>query len=289
MSSTRHEPVYHATRSCQAASLSLTAARLRGLCWACQVESQKNAGFLARIERDQHEVKPLSRFACMLPLRLLKDGALIAAMMDPHSKDDPDPHIGQRTDSHRMAFAFRSLPLILVPGPRFTLCGLPSKLMQRIAQGFDAPQSAMRFGVHAALIQHGRGSPQSLQTAGLLVAASIIPDFCQQSPSQALACTGQALKDLMVLMGQKKGVNLLVVVSNLLDQWQQLTRPGQRQTRLGADRDGIGLQVSLMHLLHDRRGDRFGLGMSAGLEQRLPRDTQRDESKQTIRGATTFS
>src|SRR6266566_3106387 len=31
MLSTRHEPVYHATHGCQAASLSLTTARLRGL------------------------------------------------------------------------------------------------------------------------------------------------------------------------------------------------------------------------------------------------------------------
>src|SRR5437762_6755966 len=53
MLSTRHEPVYHATHGCQAASLSLTAARLRGLFWACQVESPKNAGFLAHVAYDQ--------------------------------------------------------------------------------------------------------------------------------------------------------------------------------------------------------------------------------------------
>ncbi len=50
MHSTWHEGVYHATQGCQAASLSLTALSLRGLKRACQVESQKNAGFLARLE-----------------------------------------------------------------------------------------------------------------------------------------------------------------------------------------------------------------------------------------------
>ena len=45
MSSTWHEPVYHAAHGCQAAALSLTAIRLRGLFWACQVESQKMEGF----------------------------------------------------------------------------------------------------------------------------------------------------------------------------------------------------------------------------------------------------
>src|SRR5713101_4383091 len=78
MTSTRHEPVYHAAHSCQAASLSETSARLRGLFWACQVESQKNAGFLAHGERDQHDLEPLSNFACMLLLGLLKGGRLIA-------------------------------------------------------------------------------------------------------------------------------------------------------------------------------------------------------------------
>src|SRR5947209_13166672 len=97
MSSTGHEPVYHAAHARQAASLSLTAARLRGLFWACPVESQKNAGFLARVGRDQHDLEPLSGFGCMLLLRLLKGGGLITLVMDPHGEDDPDPHIGKRT------------------------------------------------------------------------------------------------------------------------------------------------------------------------------------------------
>src|SRR2546428_2093801 len=221
MTSTRHEPVYHATHGCQAASLSLTAARWRGLFWACQVESHKNAGFLAHVERDQHDLELLRGFACMLPLRLLKGGALIALVMDPHGEDDPDPHVGQRTYRHGVAFAFCAFALIIVSGPRFTLRRLPRELMQSIAQGFDTSQPSMGFGVHPALIEHRRGSPQRLHTAGILVALAIITNLGQQSRSQALACTGQTRKDLMVLMGQKKGLNLLVVLSNVFNERQQ--------------------------------------------------------------------
>ena len=57
--SSEHEQVYHAAVRCQAASLSLTGARLRGLFWACPVESQKRAGFLALLEQAQPEAKLL--------------------------------------------------------------------------------------------------------------------------------------------------------------------------------------------------------------------------------------
>src|SRR5579863_5008941 len=169
MTSTRHEPVYHATHGCQAASLSLTAARWRGLKRACQVERQKHARFLPPVEDDQHPLEALRSFTCMLVLRLLKGGSLITLSMEPQREDDPDPDVGKRTDSHGMAFAFGALALVVVPGPRLTLRTLPGELMQGIAQRFDAPQSAMRFGVHPALIQHGRGASQRLQTASILV------------------------------------------------------------------------------------------------------------------------
>ena len=255
MTSTWHEPVYHAAHACQAAALSLTATRLRGLNWACQVESQKTAGFLARVERDQHELEHLSRSACMLLLCVLKDGCLIAAVMGPHGKDDPDPHIGKGSDRYGMAFAFSSFALVIVSGPRFTVCGLPGKLMQGIAQRFDTAHAPMRFGVHPALKQHGRGSSQRLQTAGILVARAIIADFGQQSRGQAFACTRQARKDLMVLMGQKKGANLLVILLDLLEQRQQLTHQHQHQTRFGAGGDSIGLQVGLMQPLDNLGGE----------------------------------
>src|SRR5712691_5944265 len=100
-----------------------------------------------------------------------------------------------------MTFSFHSLALVVLLGPRFALRRLPGEVMQGLAQGFDTAHSAMRFGVHSALKQHRRGSSQSLQTTCILVALAIIPDFCQQSWSQMLAFTRQALKELMVLMG----------------------------------------------------------------------------------------
>ena len=119
----------------------------------------------------------------------------------------------------------------------------------------------MRFGVHPALKQHGRGSSQCLQTACILVARAIITDFRQQSWSQAFACTRQARKDLMVLMGQKKGANLLVILSNLLDQRQQLTHQHQHQTRFGAGDHGISLQMWLVQPLKivAATGSRIGM------------------------------
>src|SRR5436305_15068525 len=127
--------------------------------------------------------------------------------------------------------------------------------MKCVTQGFHAAHSPMRFGVHPALIEHRRGSSQSLQEAFLLVAGAIIPDFCQQSWSQSLSCTRQALKNRMVLMGQKKGVDLLGVLSNLLDKWHQLTYQHQHQARFGPRDHGIGLQMELMHPLENLERD----------------------------------
>src|SRR6266571_809813 len=106
MSSTWHAQAYHAAHPCQAAALSETSVRLRGLCWACQVAGQKNAGFLAGVDWDQHELRLLGRWACMLLLRTLEDGRFIGAVTKPDGKDDSDPHVGQRTYRNGVAFAF---------------------------------------------------------------------------------------------------------------------------------------------------------------------------------------
>src|SRR2546428_10110048 len=89
MPSTRYEGVYHAAYGCQAASLSLTAARLRGLKWTYRVESKKTAGVFARLVMKQPDQHLLGRWACMLLLCSLKGGRLIAAVLQPHRKDDP--------------------------------------------------------------------------------------------------------------------------------------------------------------------------------------------------------
>src|SRR6266516_7847436 len=168
MPSTRYEGVYHAAYGCQAASLPLTAARLRGLKWTYRVASKKTAGFFARLEMKKPDQQLLGRAACMLLLCGLKDDRLIAAVLEPHGKDDPDPHIGQCSHGYRMTFAFSALALVILHGPRLALGRLPGKLMHRIAQRFNTAHPPMRFGIHPALEQHGRGSSQRLQTAGIL-------------------------------------------------------------------------------------------------------------------------
>src|SRR5947209_6391661 len=209
-----HEPVSHAAGALQAASLSQTASRWRGLFWACRVESQNPAGFLARRERMPCHQRPLSRCACMLLLRLLKDGRLVTGAIEPHGKDDPDPHIGQRTYRHRMTFSFRSLAEVLVSRPRFTLGGLPGKLMKRIAQWLDTAQATMRLGVHPALKQHRRSSSQGLQTGCIPVSLPVLADFRQQARSQTLTSSRKTAEDDLVSVGQKKGVNLFVILSD---------------------------------------------------------------------------
>ena len=150
---------------------------LRGLFWVCQVESPKNAGFLARVEYDQQAQGLLSSCAGVLQLRLCKGRRLITLSLDPHRKDDPDPHISKRSDGNSVAFPLRSFALIVVLCPRFTLGALPCKLMQGVAQRFDAPQPAMSFGIHATLIEDRRGSSQCLQAVCILVALTIIPNL----------------------------------------------------------------------------------------------------------------
>ena len=167
-------------------------------------------GVLALVERDQHELGSLSCSACMLLLRVLKGGHLVALVMHPHGEYDPDPHISKRSNRDAMAFAFSTFALVIGAGPRFTVCRLPGELMQGIAQRLHTAHAPMRFGIHPALKEDRRGSSQRLQAAGILVARAIIADFGQQSRSQAFACTRQACTELVILMLQKKGVDLLV-------------------------------------------------------------------------------
>src|SRR5438876_43316 len=79
----------------------------------------------------------LRRSARMLLLCQLKCRRIIATVMGPPGKDDPDPNVGKRSHRYRMAFAFNSLALVGVSGPRFTLRALPGELMKRVAQRLD--------------------------------------------------------------------------------------------------------------------------------------------------------
>ena len=114
--STEHEAVYHAARCCQAASLSLTASRLRGLKWTCSLESKKTAGFFAAHRSEgavgMHHVD-LGCESGMSALGRLKNRRVVVGMVDPHRVDDAQPDIGQSSYGHGMTFAFCSLALVV--------------------------------------------------------------------------------------------------------------------------------------------------------------------------------
>ena len=215
----------------------------------------------ARADRGLAMETALGSSAGMLLLSQLKGRRLITLSMGPHCKDDPDPHIGKRPYGNGVAFALRAFALIVVLGPRFTLGALPGKLMQGVAQRFNAAQPAMSFGIHATLIEDRRGSSQRLQTACILVPLTIIPNLSQQPWSQVLPSTRQTLKDGVILMGQKKGADLFVIVGNLLNEWQQLAHQGQHQARFGAGEYHIGLQLRLVQQLDNPRRSIGWMGM----------------------------
>jgi hypothetical protein len=219
--------------------------------------------------RETHGDAALRRWARMLLLCQLKRRRFIAAVVGPHREDDPDPNVGKRSHNHGMAFAFSSFALVIGSGPRFALRTLPGELLQGVAQGFDTPQAAMRFGIRPALKQDGRGATQRLQTAGIQVAAPVITNLCQQSRGQMVGAARQAGKDLVVRMGQKKGADLLIILSNLLDQRQQLTDQRQHQTRLGASSHRVSLQLGLLQLLEDGESDFPRMRMPCLLEHLL--------------------
>src|SRR5579859_184025 len=109
MSSTRHEKVYHATQGCQAASLSLTTSRLRGLFWACQVENKKTAGFFVGLKRLSADRRYLSGSLRMVVLCRLKGCRFIAFVLKPHAIDDAYPDVGKRAYRHTLTLALSSL------------------------------------------------------------------------------------------------------------------------------------------------------------------------------------
>src|SRR5215472_4889069 len=91
MVSIRHEKVYHVSSG------------------HAKLKAKKTAEFFAHRIRRQSYQEQLSSSACMLLPGLLKSSSLIALMIDPHGKNDPDPDIGQCSYRYRVAFAFGSL------------------------------------------------------------------------------------------------------------------------------------------------------------------------------------
>ncbi len=161
MSSTRHEQVYHAAHRRQAASLPLTASRLRGLKKACQVEGEKTAGLFA-VQESFIPRSWRSGSARRVQLSgLLKQSGLIALVFHPDRKKDSRPDVGQSTNGDGMALAFCSFSLVILPSPRFKACALPGELVKRIAQRLDTAQASMGLVVRPALEKDWRSAAES--------------------------------------------------------------------------------------------------------------------------------
>jgi hypothetical protein len=182
---------------------------------------------------------------------LLKERGLIRLLGLPDSVENACPDIGQGSDGDGMALALGPLALVILLGPRFLERALPGKLVQGIAPGLDTAQPTMGLLVRPALEEDGRCTSQGLQTAGVHVSAAIITHFGQQARSKTRSSSWQRGEELAVGMDQKKALNLLVVLGNLLEQGLQLVYQGQHQPRFGP-RDDLGsLQAGLLEVLDD--------------------------------------
>ena len=259
--SSEHEQVYHAAARCQAASLSLTARRLHGLKNACSVEGKKTGGFASQRKA------LLSRFGRMQMSSRLKGRAIIGLMGLEHGENDPCPNVGEGTNGDTMTFpASRAFALIIGQGPLFLQRALPGKLMQRIAQGLNTSPSPVGLRIVSALKQDWGGATEGLQASSRLIASRIVSDFSEQARSQALASSGQAAEDPVVIMAQKKLLDLLIIGRDLLYQGQELNDQGHRQARFCPGGDRIGSQAGLMQLREELGGHFRGRGVASRLE-----------------------
>jgi len=231
----------------------------------CSAESHQG-GATGRCDLDSGDVLAGS----MSQLRRFKRRGLIAGLVLPHAIDDSHPDVGQGSDSHTVRFALSTLALIIGKRPGLFPRRLPGELVQGVAQGLHAREAFVRFGVIATLERHGSRPGQSLDTGGIGVAAAIIAPFCQQTRGQTLAGTRQRTPHLLVLMGQKKGADRLIVAGNLLDHHQQLFDQREHQTRLGPHDDWTSNQVGTVQLLED-------LGRNLPRSAMLARSQGRDD------------
>src|SRR5260221_7404476 len=196
----------------------------------------------------------------MRPLCRFKRRGLIAGVTHPHTIDDAPPDVGQSAQRNTTGFAFCQLALIVRSGPWLAQGRLPGKLVEIIAPRFDAGKALVCPGIVAALERHRSRASQFLNTLCISIARPIVSPFGEQTWSQALACTRQGTPDLMIWMGQKKGLNLLLIAGNVLDHDQQLFDQRQHQARFGPHRDGGGFQLRTMHFLNDRSSGLSGVG-----------------------------
>src|SRR5579885_1386286 len=230
---TEHEQVYHAATWRQAASLSLTPRRLRGAKKPCPATGKKEPDPVLFCQLKP--VKPARPISGDVPgmgaLGSLKRLGLITCLALPHAINDAHPNVSQSPDSHAVAFPLCAFALIVRACPGFLPCALPSKLIERVAQRLHTGKAFVGFGVIAALKGHRRCASQGLYTAGIGIAAAVLAPLSKYARSQPLACTGQARKDGLVLMSQKKGLDLFLVSRNVLDHHQQLLHQREQQAR----------------------------------------------------------
>src|SRR5260370_9392888 len=204
----------------------------------------------------------------MTQLRHFKRRGQIAGFVLPHAIDNSHPKVGQRANGHTVTLAFCSFPAVIVQRPGFLSRRLPRKLVQSVTQRFQAGKAFVRLGVIATLEWHGRRAGQALDTRGIGVTRSIIAPFGQQTRGQALAGTRQRTPDLLVLMRQKKGADLLIVGGDIRDDHQQLLDQREHQALLGPHDDLLATQLWAIQLLMNLWGSPGWVRMLARAQRR---------------------
>ncbi len=177
-------------------------------------------------------------------------------------------HICQGADSHTVTFALSSLAFVIHQRPGFLSSRLPSELMRHIAQWLQASIALMGFGVIVTLERNRSRPSQDWDACATAVARAVIAPFCKQSRSKPLACSQKTAEDLIVVMSQKKGADLLVIGGDLLKERQELSHQRPHQLRLGPGGNRIGVQKRLMQRLKNLWGDLRRIGMTCLLEDR---------------------
>src|SRR5437588_1056710 len=111
------EAVWQANPQCQGEPRGLRTLSLRGRIWACSGVSELPDGFFAA-QRDQAwslwAGSASSRPFGMQEASAFKDRRIVALLLDPDGKNDPDPEIGQCSHSNGMTFALSSFALRVV-------------------------------------------------------------------------------------------------------------------------------------------------------------------------------
>ena len=193
-----HEQVYHAASGGLAASLSLTARRLHDVVKACSGKGKKTGRFASQ---------QALWLRCAWGMGLLghgKDRRIIAGVGSPHAIDNAQPHIGKRTQRHRMTLAFRPFALLVLVGPGFLLSTRAGKLIERVAQRLEAGMPTMSLAIVPTLVEYWCSPCQCGKLGTSRVAGRVIAQFGKPPRRQPLSRSRKALKDLAVSMRQKK-------------------------------------------------------------------------------------